>query len=171
MNNILTLIGNVGQEPQVIHSTRSENTLVTFDIAVDEGKDKDPLWVKVEAWNGLGERVVGMVKKGREVMVTGRLGIVSYEKDGVKIEKAKALLKLNGFHLCDARSRNTQETATAPAPASAPDEPDNNDAESESSATAESHPVNAPFDASPSPAIADISAATTRRRGRPKLAQ
>lgn len=115
MNNILTLIGRVGQEPLAISSEDSDNTLVTFDIAVDEysakgTEKKDPLWVRVEAWNGLGERIMKTVTKGRELVVTGRLGMLKYErKDGTKVEKPKAIVKLTGFHLCDARPKTQQD--------------------------------------------------------------
>jgi single-stranded DNA-binding protein len=52
--------------------------------------------------NGLGERVLKTVTRGREVVVHGRLSLSTYtrEEDGMKKQITKPVIKLTSFHLC-----------------------------------------------------------------------
>jgi len=54
------------------------------------------------AANGLGDRVMQTITKGREVLLTGRLAINTFTKevDGKTLEVHKPILKLTSFHLC-----------------------------------------------------------------------
>lgn len=106
MNNCLTMVGYVGQKPEV-RNFATGNKLVKFSIGVKEFSSTDEeqktLWIDVEAWNGMGDRIAAAVTKGREIAVTGRLGLNSYLKDGddgQQVEVTKPILKLSGFHLC-----------------------------------------------------------------------
>ncbi len=104
MNNQLNIIGYVGQDPRTVSFADTGNKVVKFSIGVREfsNQEESTLWIDVDAWNGLGERIMQTVKKGREVMLTGRLAIGVFTKDvnGVKTEVHKPILKLSGFHLC-----------------------------------------------------------------------
>jgi single-strand DNA-binding protein len=106
MNNQCTLIGYVGQEPKSVVFGDTKNKVVKFSIAVKEfsanKEDLQPLWLDVDAWNGLGDRVLETIAKGREVAVIGRLSTYTYAKeiDGVKHQITKPVLKLSSFHLC-----------------------------------------------------------------------
>lgn len=104
--NQITLIGKVGGEPTSVTFTDSDNKLAKFSIAVPEYSSKvddpEPLWIDVDAWGNLAERVLDYVTKGREVCVTGKLSIVKYNKEvnGVTVKMVKPVVKLSGFHLC-----------------------------------------------------------------------
>jgi len=106
MNNSITLIGHVGQNPKTLSFRTSDKKLVKFSLAVKEfssaDEDSKTLWVDVEAWNALASRVLATITKGREVAVQGRLAMTSYSKSetGKAIEVAKPVVKLTGFHLC-----------------------------------------------------------------------
>jgi single stranded DNA-binding protein len=106
MNNQLTLIGRVGQEPRAVLFPDTGNKVAKFSLGVTEFSNKkeeeDTLWIDVDAWNGLGENVMQYVTKGREVMLMGRLSIniFSKEVDGKMLEVHKPILKLTSFHLC-----------------------------------------------------------------------
>jgi len=106
MNNQVTLVGYVGQTPTSVSFDDTGNRVVKFSLAVKEFSSKTDeektMWVDVDAWNGLGERVVTTVTKGRELVVMGRLSISSYEKvvDGLPIKMSKPVIKLTSFHLC-----------------------------------------------------------------------
>lgn len=97
MNNSITIIGHVGNNPEVINFA-SGKSLTKFSVAVNESKD-ETLWFTVLAFNEIAERVMDTITKGREVLIRGRLGLESYKtKTG---EPNKALtIKLSGFHLC-----------------------------------------------------------------------
>jgi len=106
MNNTVTLIGYVGRHPQAKTFPDTGNKLVKFSIAVKEyssNSDEDKtLWIDVDAWNGLGDRVLGTITKGREVIIFGRLAINTYPKevDGIMVQMTKPVVKLSSFHLC-----------------------------------------------------------------------
>jgi single-strand DNA-binding protein len=104
MNNSITLIGHVGQSPKAISFTSSDKKLVKFTIAVKEfssSNEDKTLWVDVEAWNDLGQRVLDHITKGREVAIQGRLAVTSYTKsnDGKTVEVTKPIVRLTSFHL------------------------------------------------------------------------
>ncbi len=120
MNNQLTIIGRVGQAPRAVNFADTGNKVVKFSLGVTEYSSKKEeettLWIDVDAWNGLGERVMQTVTKGREVLLTGRLAINTYSKevDGKTVEVHKPILKLTSFHLCGPKPA-TAEKADEPA--------------------------------------------------------
>lgn len=105
MNNQVNLIGYVGADPE-IKIFDSGVKLAKFSVAVKEmpGTDKETtLWVQVEAWKDVADRVQKAITRGREVQVTGRLAVSTYtskRKDGTEVEVERPVLKLIGFHLC-----------------------------------------------------------------------
>lgn len=118
MNNQLNVIGYVGQNPRIVSFPDTGNKVVKFSIAVREfsNKEESTLWIDVDAWNGVGDRIMQTVKKGREVVLTGRLAVSIFTKEvnGVKTEVHKPVLKLSSFHLCGPKPADdtaTEETA------------------------------------------------------------
>lgn len=108
MNNSVTLVGRVGQKPSVTTFGDTGNKVVKFSIAVKEFSsntdEEKTLWIDVDAWNGLGDRVLKTITKGREIVIAGRLAISTYTKtdevDGTKVQISKPVVKLSSFHLC-----------------------------------------------------------------------
>lgn len=89
--NKVLLVGNLTADPQVI-PTKTGTSMSTFSVAVNRGwKNKDGERVsetdfhKVVAFGKLGEITGTYLKKGRKVLVSGRLKNGSYTaKDGSK---------------------------------------------------------------------------------------
>lgn len=109
MNNQVMLIGYVGCKPKAIQFSDTGNKVVKFSLAVKEFHAEDAtLWIDVDAWNGLGDRVLMLISKGREVVLFGRLGLTVYkkEREGRTIEVHKPVVKLSSFHLCGHRDLN-----------------------------------------------------------------
>jgi len=106
MNNQVTLIGHVGKEPVTKSFGDTGNKVVKFSIAVKEyssnSDEEKTLWIDVDAWNGLGDRVLDTITKGREVVIFGRLALNAYPKevDGITVQTTKPVIKLSSFHLC-----------------------------------------------------------------------
>ncbi len=125
MNNQLTVVGRAGQAPKAVSFGDTGNKVVKFSIAVTEfhaNKEETTLWIDVDAWNGLGERILKTVTKGRELVLVGRLAINKFtkEENGTKVEVHKPILKLTSFHLCGSKPEEKSETApTEAAPAAA----------------------------------------------------
>ena len=122
MNNQITVIGHVGQDPISKLFGDTGNKVVKFSVAVKEysaNKEKTDLWIDVDAWNELGERVLSIVTEGREVLVTGRLAISTYAKevDGITVQVSKPVIKLTSFHLCGRKPEAESETSPSEKPA------------------------------------------------------
>lgn len=122
MNNQITLIGRVGQNPVSTTFTDTDNKLAKFSLAVADYSSKtdnpEPMWIDVESWNGLADRVMKYITEGREVAIAGRLSISKYIKEinGVKVEMKRPVVKLSGFHLCGKKpesENSSSETKSA----------------------------------------------------------
>lgn len=115
MFNQVSLVGRVGQAPVSTTFADTDNKLAKFSLAVAEYSstedNPEPMWVDVESWNGLADRVMKTITEGREVVITGRLSISRYTKEinGVKVEMKKPVIKLSGFHLCGRKPKAEEE--------------------------------------------------------------
>ena len=123
MNNQLTIVGRVGQAPKAVSFGDTGNKVVKFSLGVTEyrNNEEQTLWIDVDAWNGLGERVLATVTKGREMVLVDRLAINTFtkEQNGTKVEVHKPVLKLSSFHLCGPKPASKDKEAPAAAPAEA----------------------------------------------------
>ena len=78
MFNKMTLIGNVGSDPEMRY-TPNGNPVTSFSVATNrryttaEGEQREETeWFRVSAWNRLGETCNQYVVKGMKVFVEGR---------------------------------------------------------------------------------------------------
>ena len=91
MRNKVTLIGNIGQNPEV-KELNGGNKLAKFSLATNETyrnkegeKVTDTQWHNLTAWGKTAEIVGKYLKKGSEVAIEGKLLNRNYtDKDGVK---------------------------------------------------------------------------------------
>ncbi len=120
MNNTILVIGYVGQNPHSISFGDTGNKVVKFSVAVKEFSantdENKTLWLDVDAWNGLGDRVLKAITKGREVAIHGRLALSTFNKEvnGVKVEVTKPVVKLTSFHLCGRKPSTSGEVQSDP---------------------------------------------------------
>lgn len=125
MNNRLNLIGHVGQAPTFISFEDTGNKVVKFSVAVKEysanKEDEKVMWVDVNAWNGLGDRALKLITKGREIALEGNLSLQTYTKEvnGAKVEVTKPIMKLSNFYLCGRKPAQNGDESAAPAPEAA----------------------------------------------------
>lgn len=119
MNNQLTIIGRVGQDPRAVSFADTGNKVVKFSLGVTEYSSKKEeektLWIDVDCWNGLGDRVMQTITKGREVLLVGRLAINTFSKEenGKTVEVHKPILKLTSFHLCGPKPTTAEKADDA----------------------------------------------------------
>ncbi|ARN77234.1 single-stranded DNA-binding protein [Nonlabens spongiae] len=91
MNNKVQLIGNLGQDPEIIN-LQDGKKLAKFSLATtDRYKNKqgeqvtDTQWHRVVAFNGTANIIASYVKKGNKVGVEGKLVTRAWDdKDGNK---------------------------------------------------------------------------------------
>jgi len=77
--NVVTLIGRLGMEPELKHTTNGK-AVVRLRLAVDAGKDKTD-WLTVIAWEKQAEAVAAHLHKGAQVGVEGRLSVREWQRD------------------------------------------------------------------------------------------
>jgi single-strand DNA-binding protein len=85
LKNRVTLIGNLGQDPET-KTTESGKKVTRFTMATNDGyknadgqKISETTWHNIVAWNGLSDIAERFLKKGKEVAVEGRIVYRSYE--------------------------------------------------------------------------------------------
>jgi single stranded DNA-binding protein len=116
MNNVITLVGRVTQNP-VQKSIPAKDTVVAeFSIAVKDysrkGQENDAIFFDVKAFNGQVDRIMAWVEKGREIVVNGRVAVETYNRlDGTKM--IKYVVILNGFHLCGSKIDKEESPETS----------------------------------------------------------
>ena len=89
LKNKVTLIGNLGSNPEV--RDFDNNKLAKFSLATNEVyKDKDGKkventeWHSIVAWGGLATIAQNYLQKGKQVAVEGKICYKQYDKDGQK---------------------------------------------------------------------------------------
>jgi single-strand DNA-binding protein len=91
LKNKVQLIGNVGNEPEII-TLESGKKVAKFSIATNEfyknsngEKEQNAQWHNIVAWGKIAEIVEKYVGKGKEIVLEGKLTSRSYEtKEGEK---------------------------------------------------------------------------------------
>lgn len=103
--NKLTLIGNVGRDPDV-RTTKGGTPVANFSVATntyDPSQDGDERtdWHRITVWDRQVAFIEEHVRRGSRVYVEGELRYGQYERDGVVIPTAevharKVILLSNG---------------------------------------------------------------------------
>ena len=94
--NRVTLLGNLGADPE-LRQTNSGAVLnlrlATTETWIDKNKEKQERtdWHSVTLWGKRGEALAGILRKGSQLLVEGRLSTSSYEKDGQKRYKTEVV--------------------------------------------------------------------------------
>ena len=88
-NPIITIVGRVGSEPEVIGSNGLRFRVATNDRVKNdvtgEWEDKNTSWWTVKAWRTLAEQSKSVIKKGMEVIIVGKIYEENWtDKEGVK---------------------------------------------------------------------------------------
>lgn len=72
-----TIVGNLGNDPELRYSAAGD-PITSFSVAVNEGKEY-PAWFRVSVFKPQAEACNQYLKKGRQVLVVGRL---QYDENG-----------------------------------------------------------------------------------------
>lgn len=91
LKNKVQLIGNLGQDPEVV-TLENGSKLAKFSIATSDSyknaqgeKVEDTQWHNIVAWGKLADIVENYLNKGKQVAIEGKLSHRSYEtKEGEK---------------------------------------------------------------------------------------
>jgi single-strand DNA-binding protein len=141
--NRVILAGNLTRDPEMRYTPKG-TAVVRLGLAINrtytpEGGEKkeEVTFVDVEAWGRQAETISQYFKKGRPILIEGRLKLDTWEDKNTHQKQSKLKVVLEGFSFIDsnrgdaapadpARSRTASTGAAAPAaaegsPAAAPD--------------------------------------------------
>lgn len=117
MNNSITLIGRLTHDLKV--ETFADNkTKVSFSIAVKNyDKEKESTFFDIQCWNGVAERAIDMLSKGKEVVLVGRMQCNKYERniEGTKVPWKAWYVQMTGFHVPGKKSDSEEKSSESPA--------------------------------------------------------
>lgn len=116
MNNA-NFAGRLGRDAETRKA--GETTATGFSLAVDErgpGGEKQTLWIDCTVWGTRGEKLEEFLTKGKQVAVSGRVGIRQYDSQG----ETRAVLTLRVAELTLMGGGERTEGSERAAPASAP---------------------------------------------------
>jgi len=109
MYNKVVLIGNLVSDPET-KFTANGTGISKLRLAVDDPFRKDnSVFIDVEAWEKISEFCAQWLKKGRTVIVDGRLCMDTWEKDGQKF--SKLYVKAQDVRFCST-GKKEDETET-----------------------------------------------------------
>ena len=118
MVNRVTLIGNLGRDPE-IRTLENGVMVANFPIATDEGyKGSDGNWVDrtewhdVVAWRTLAERAQRTLKKGMMVYVEGKLQTRKYQDQNGN-DRYKTEVVANYFRILNSREPGVATNTSA----------------------------------------------------------
>lgn len=83
---IAHIAGNVGKDA-TIRTLPNGDKVLSFSVAVDNGKDKESTWYDCTVWGKRGEALERYITKGSKVTAMGRLS--------VRVHEGKAYMGIN----------------------------------------------------------------------------
>lgn len=92
--NHITVVGNVGRQPEGLKYTGAGLAVLKFSLADTRGKDdnKKTSWYDIVCFGDMAESVVEHIGKGDRIIVSGRLQVEDYEKkDGTKGKRVEII--------------------------------------------------------------------------------
>jgi single-strand DNA-binding protein len=138
--NRVILAGNLTRDPELRYTPKG-TAIASFGLAINRkwksetGESKEEVcFVDVEAWDRQAEVVAQYFKKGRPILVEGRLKFDQWEDKNTHQKQSKLKVRLESFSFIDTKGADGDvpseaprarpaAAAAAPASAAAPAEP------------------------------------------------
>ena len=117
MLNHIVIMGRLTRDPE-LRKTNSGTSVASFTVAVDrdrapEGQEKETDFIDCVAWRGTAEFVDKYFKKGRMIVVSGRLQLRDWtDKDGNKRRSAEIVA--DSCYFGDSKKEDDKPTYGAP---------------------------------------------------------
>jgi len=80
MYSSVTIVGNVGRDPEQRIVGEGSHKTVTFSMAVSvyRNKQQETQWYRITCWGRTADTALSYVKKGRQILVSGSLFASAY---------------------------------------------------------------------------------------------
>lgn len=121
--NKVILAGNLTRDPELRYTPKG-TAVAKIGLAVnrtwtgEDGVKKEEVnFIDVEAWGRQGEVIAQYMKKGRPLLIEGRLKLDSWEDKNTKQKVSKLKVVLESFSFIDAGRGGEAGGGPAPAPA------------------------------------------------------
>ena len=88
--NVVILMGRMTRDPELKY-TSGGKAYTSFTLAVQKMKD-DAEFIDCIAWEKTAETIAEYFRKGRKILVQGRLNVSSYEQNGEKRKSTKVVV-------------------------------------------------------------------------------
>jgi single-strand DNA-binding protein len=120
--NKVILAGNLTRDPELRYTPKG-TAVAKIGLAVnrswvgEDGQKKEEVsFIDVEAWGRQGEVIAQYMKKGRPLLIEGRLKLDTWEDKNTKQKVSKLKVVLESFSFIDASGRADGGAGGAPAP-------------------------------------------------------
>jgi single-strand DNA-binding protein len=112
--NSVTIAGRLGRDPET-RFTDSGKTVASFSVALDGGgRDADPIWVDVEAWEKAAQTVTDYVRKGHMVGIVGRFRADHWDDKTTGQKRSKLIVVANRVELMTSKAEAEAMAGQAP---------------------------------------------------------
>ena len=101
---VLILMGRMTRDPELKY-TSGGKAYTSFTLAVQKTKD-DAEFIDCIAWEKTAETIAEYFRKGRKILVQGRLNVSSYEQNGEKRKSTKVVVSSFEFVESSGTSNN-----------------------------------------------------------------
>ena len=88
----IILVGNASDDPKIRKSKKGDITFTTISVAVGDGKERTSFF-PVVVFGKLGETVAEHVKKGRQILVEGRIEVAEKGRFNVIADRIRFGIK------------------------------------------------------------------------------
>ena len=95
--NVVILMGRMTRDPELKY-TSGGKAYANFTLAVQKTKD-DAEFIDCVAWEKTAETIAEYFRKGRKILLQGRLNVSSYEQNGEKRKSTKVVV--NSFEFVE----------------------------------------------------------------------
>lgn len=106
--NVLTLIGNLGGDPDVKYF-ESGSVNAKFSLAVRKSKNDDPDWFNCVAWGKTAETIANYLRKGSKVAIDGSLGEESWTDRQTGELRTSTIVKVERLEMLGKKGDSTDE--------------------------------------------------------------
>lgn len=108
-----TISGRAAKDPDMRYLNGGK-AVAKVRIAVNTGKDSEPHWFTVEAWEGLAQQLVDGCSKGCLVTATGRITTNNWSTRNGE-ERTDVVIKARELNVLPASGASTRQPQSAPA--------------------------------------------------------
>jgi single-strand DNA-binding protein len=121
--NKVIIAGNLTRDPELRYTPKG-TAVVKFTLAINRTwksetgeKKEEVIFVDVDAWERQAEVIAQYMRKGRPLLVEGRLQLDSWEDKTTHEKKSKLKVRLESFSFIDSKGPDAESGAGAPPPA------------------------------------------------------